>query len=309
MTIEDPQWRRADQWLLAGQGREAAELDMALVGVPSSIASLTPSLARTTPYALRRMLGSLAAFDGERGHDLDSIVGADLGDLDVGGDEAMDLSQRAIEASAARLVGNGVRAYIGGDNAITRPLVRAEAAGDLSSMAVLTIDAHHDVRHLEAGPTNGSPIRGLIEDGLSGGNVVQLGIGAFANSGDYRRYCDDQGIRFVTVPQLRERGILQTVAWALELLSSHAGRVYVDFDLDVLDRSYAPACPGARPGGLTPRELFDIAFLCGRYPAVVAADFVEVDADRDIGDATLLTLGTAVLSFASGLVGRKQGAP
>ncbi len=306
MTIVDPMWRRADEWLLGGQAHRADEIDFGLVGVPSSVASLTPSQARRTPHEVRRIFGSLASFDGERAIDLEDIVGADLGDLDVAGDEAMDLSQRAIEAAAGRLEGSGVRAYVGGDNAITRPLVRATAQGDLDAIGVLTVDAHHDVRHLDGGPTNGSPIRGLIEDGLPGERVVQLGISTFSNSSAYRGFCDDVGVRYVTVGQLRERGILQTVAWALEFLSASARPVYVDFDIDVLDRAYAPACPGSRPGGLTPRELADLAFLCGRHPNVVAADFVEVDPTRDHNDLTLLALGLTVLSFASGLVARKK---
>ena len=78
----------------------------------------------------------------------------------------------------------------------------------LVELGVITLDAHHDVRSLDNGPSNGTPIRGLIEeDGLPGGNVHQIGIHSFANSAAYRSYCDDAGIAVTTVADLEEEGI------------------------------------------------------------------------------------------------------
>ena len=45
----------------------------------------------------------------------------------------------------------------------------------LRTSGLLTLDAHHDVRGFHAGATNGTPVRGLIEDGLP--YVAQVGIG------------------------------------------------------------------------------------------------------------------------------------
>ena len=59
-----------------------------------------------------------------------------------------------------------MKAFLGGDNAITRPLVNGLAEGDLDRVGILTLDAHHDVRITDNGPTNGSPIRGLSEAGF-----------------------------------------------------------------------------------------------------------------------------------------------
>ena len=78
----------------------------------------------------------------------------------------------------------------------------------------------------------------------------------------------------------------------------------MDFDIDVLDRIYAPACPGSRPGGLTPWELKRAALLCGQHPKVRAIDLVEIDPENDIADVTVMSAASVLLSFAAGMVTR-----
>jgi arginase family enzyme len=297
--IVDPLWYRADQWL----AETAADPRFTVVGVPSSTASLTPSRAYLAPSRVRRVLGRLSTFDGDTGLDLRTLAAADLGDLNVA-DLDPTAALHAIDESARGLEHGPIHAFLGGDNAITRPLVRGLARGELASMGLLTLDAHHDVRTLDGGPTNGSPIRGLLEDGLPGANVAQVGILAFANSREYRDYCDAHGIRVFSMHDVETRGIAAVMGEALATLATRATRIFVDVDMDVLDRAYAPACPGSRPGGLTPRQLFAAVRLAGRHPQVIAADFVEVDPDRDVHDITLFNTATALLSFAAGVAER-----
>jgi arginase family enzyme len=169
---------------------------------------------------------------------------------------------------------------------------------------VITFDAHHDVRSLDDGPNNGTPIRGLLEEhGLLGVNVVQIGIHSFANSAEYRSYCDAAGITTVTIDQVERIGMRTTVDVALSPLNASCESIYVDVDLDVLDRVYAPACPGARPGGLSVRQLSEGVARCAAHPAVTAMDFVEVDASIDVGfqtvDVAAHLLLTAIAGFAT----------
>lgn len=297
--IVDPLWYRADQWL----GEEHREPRLTVIGVPSSVASLSASSAFLTPQRLRETLGRLSTFDGEAGVDLRALPAVDLGDWQVA-DLDVFAALHAIEALARELPPGPVRAFVGGDNAITRPLVRGLAHEDLAAIGVLTLDAHHDVRSLEGGPSNGNPIRGLIEDGLPGPQVAQVGILAFANSRDYRDECEALGITVRSRSDVEARGIETVTSEALALLASRCERVFVDVDVDVLDRAFAPACPGARPGGLSPRELFTAVRLAGRHPKVIGADFVEVDPERDVADITLFNAATAVLSFAAGVLER-----
>jgi arginase family enzyme len=302
MLSDDPLWPRASAWLEGGAAGESAAL--AVVGLPTSVGSISPSQAWRTPPAFREVLARFSPFDGEAGVDLADLAVADLGDLDLA---AADLEGMlaTVEAYVAGLPSGPVYTFVGGDNAVTRATVGGLAAGDLSSLGVLTFDAHHDVRTLDDGPRNGTPIRGLVEDGLPGRNVIQIGIHSFANSAVYRRWCDEHGISVRTMADVHEAGVEAVTLAALADLADRCNRIYIDFDIDVLDRAFAPGCPGSRPGGMTPRQLAAAARLCGAHPAVTAADFVEVDAAADRDDLTLMSLATTFLAFASGVAARE----
>ena len=296
--IPDPLWPRADAWLAGG----AAEPDLVVVGVPSSSASLVPSQAWRAPAAVRNALSRFSTFDGETGADLSSVAVHDLGDWPVDGLD-MNVMPGEVGRLSRELPAGPVRAFFGGDNAITRPLVAS--MGDLADAGVLTIDAHHDVRSTESGPTNGSPIRGLIEDGLPDGRVIQIGIHSFANSREYRDYCIAHGVEVVTMATVDEVGVGWVVTTALNDLARRCRRIFVDVDLDVLDIAFAPGCPGARPGGMTPRQLAAACRAAGAHDAVSAVDFVEVDPERDRDGVTIMNMAAAFLAFVSGMAGRK----
>lgn len=300
MVFADPSWPRASEWLAA----DISQPDLMVTGVPTSVASISPSSAHLTPAAFRSILSRFSTFHSEPEVSLTELRALDNGDWDVAGLSA-EQAQSEIQQLAGRLPANMIHAFIGGDNSITRPLLRG-LRPDLRDVGVLTLDAHHDVRTLDSGPTNGTPIRGLLEDGLPPGRVAQVGIHDFANSDAYRRYCDENDIAVFTMQQVDEWGIDETVEVALDHLAHRVGSIYVDFDIDVLDRAFAPGCPGSRPGGMTPRQLARAAFICGRHPSVIGADFVEVDVSTDIADVTIMAMATTFLAFVAGLVIRPE---
>lgn len=295
---EDRLWPRASTWAASAPSSNA---DIDLIGVPTSVASLSTSDARLCPRAFRTALSGFSTFDSDRGVDVGTLTVRDHGDLSVD-DSSMASSGDDIRSGVGALRRSGVAVLVGGDNAITRPAVHA-LAPDLAGIGVITIDAHHDVRVLDDGPTNGTPIRGLIEDGLPGRNIAQIGIHSFANSAVYRTYCDQQGIDVFTMHDVDTDGIAATVEAALRSID-HVSAIYVDFDIDVLDRVFAPGCPGARPGGMTPRQLGDAAHALGTDPRVFAADLVEVDPMRDVDGITVQAMVHTFLSFASGIASR-----
>jgi formiminoglutamase len=296
---EDPLWPRASQWLESGGGDGPRLL---VVGVPLSRTSISPSGAHETPRAVRAALRRFATFHAALDVDLERVQVHDAGDLDVAaldGEPAL----RAIDDGLRGLPPHDLVVLLGGDNAVTRPAVRS-LLPHLPRGGLLTLDAHHDVRDFHAGPTNGTPVRGLIEDGLPGEHVVQVGIGELTNSRAYRRWCDEQGLRVVGVREARQRGVGELVRAELDRLSESCDALYVDLDVDVVDRVFVPGCPGARPGGLLPHELLDAAVEAGRHPRVRAVDVVEVDASADPAGVTVDLAAMCLLSVAAGLATR-----
>jgi formiminoglutamase len=173
-------------------------------------------------------------------------------------------------------------------------------------VGLLTIDAHFDLRDTSNGLHNGNPLRALLDDGMPGANIVQIGIAPFANSGEYMRVANEAGIKVVPVTTTRHMDLQVLVHEYLAFLADRVDAIYVDLDVDVLDRAFAPACPGARPGGLSPGSVIEACYEIGANPKVKAMDIVEIDPEKDINDCTCLAAGMFLLSFACGVVARLE---
>jgi arginase family enzyme len=298
--MNDPLWPRASDWLTGGGAVDGRRLGV--VGVPLCRTSISESGADATPAAVRAALRRFATFHAGLDVDLESISVHDEGDLDVAdltGDEAL----AAVDAGLAALPPYELLVLIGGDNALTRPAMRT-LLPDLGRVGLLTLDAHHDVRRFHDGPTNGTPVRGLIDDGLPGSRIVQVGIGNLTNSRAYRSWCVQQGIELHGVAAAQAEGVRTLVRRSLDRLAKTCDGLYVDLDVDVVDRAFVPGCPGARPGGLLPGELLKAAEEAGRHPAVRAVDIVEVDATADPTGVTVDLAAMCLLSVAAGFACR-----
>jgi formiminoglutamase len=287
----DPLWPRAGGW---GAPSGSSVQDVGLVGIPTYSGSLSASRADATPEAVRVALRYYSEFT-------DQPLGlrfADFGDAtDPDGDEDAAAALVARAAGRSRLV-----VALGGDNSATVPTALGAWGSRVATAGMVTLDAHHDVRD---GRSNGSPVRRLIEAGLAGARVVQVGIADFANSADYAARAADFGITVVRRGVLLSRPIGDVMNEALELAASGGGPVHVDFDVDVCDRSVAPACPASVPGGIAAHELRAAARAAGAHPSVESIDLVEVDATADASDGrTVRLVALCVLEAAAGLSSR-----
>lgn len=304
MTV-DPNWPRADGWL-RGDHDPSAVARLAVVGAPVRLGSLSGGQFDRTPDALRSALSRYTTFDVDSRTDVRSVAARDQGDLDLKESTPEQALDHIAGAVGGSLPSFDAVVLLGGDNSISRPGVRG-LGPDFGRIGVLTIDAHHDLRDTANGLNNGNPIRALLEDGLPGENIVQIGIQPFANSKTYADVAREAGITVVTAEEARQRGVASVVQDALDQLAGRVDAIYVDLDVDVLDRAFAPACPGSRPGGLTPGEVQAAARVAGTHPKVRAMDIVEVDPTKDVADVTVLAAASFLLSFAAGLPSRRGG--
>jgi formiminoglutamase len=300
----DPFWPRASEWI-AGRHAADAQRKLAILGVPAAMGSITPGRCDLTPAAVREALYRFSTYDLETGADLETIAAWDRGNLAVEKMAVADAFQAIRDGVRSAAEGVDALVLLGGDNSITRPGVHSLGSA-LERCGLLTFDAHLDLRDLGGGLTNGNPVRALLRDGLPGGNIVQVGLQPFANSRQYHEVALEAGITVISSAECHRLGIGAVVQRMLARLAQHCDAVYVDFDIDVLDRAFAPACPGARPGGITPEELRSAARLCGEHPKVRIADLVEVDPERDVASVTVYATCMCLLGFASGVARRKH---
>ncbi|HLH33292.1 MAG TPA: agmatinase family protein [Alloacidobacterium sp.] len=299
---EDKHWPRAHAWLAGDYAHSATGL-LRVLGVPLTLGSITPSRCDLAPKAIRDALIRFSTYDVVHGRDVRELKVEDRGDLPLAQSTVEDAQEPIVQAVRDAVRSADAVVLLGGDNSITRPALRG-MSDDLKKCGLLTIDAHLDLRTLEGGLRNGNPVRALLADGLPGENIVQVGIQSFANSAAYFRVAEDAGITVIPVEQVAERGMETVVERVLRELSHKVDAIYVDLDLDVMDRAFAPATAGARPGGLTPLDIRRAAYLFGAHSKVRVMDLVEIDPTRDSNDITALAAAACLLSFASGLLER-----
>ncbi len=295
MLPHDPLWPRAGDWAAWAPGSRA---DAVLVGIPTWRTALSPGQAHTTPAAIRDALRYYCA-DALARPDGGVLTVLDAGDVvepDGEGEEAATARVAELAATASLVI------VLGGDNAATVPAALGAWGDRLATAGLVTLDAHHDLRD---GVSNGSPVRRLLEAGLVGARVSQLGIEPLANSREYAARAAEHGITVVTRAELLRTPIEAAMTAALDRAASAGGPVHVDLDLDVCDRSVAPGCPASVPGGLSAIELRTAARLAGAHPSVVSIDLTELDAARDTADQRTVRLAAlCVLEALAGLAAR-----
>lgn len=310
----DPEWPRTGSWPAPAANAEPGErIDLALIGVPTSRTSLSPTNAHETPAAireaLRRYSGHVVApgAPASRGHEAELVLDEALTIVDAGDTPDPDTEegeQRAAEQIAALAARAALLVALGGDNALTVSATLGVARDRLDTAGLITLDAHHDLRN---GRSNGSPVRRLVEAGLDPRRIVQIGIADFANSRVYRERAKEWGITVIHRDELLERPLAEIAAEALDIAGAGGGPIHVDLDVDVCDRSVAPGCPASIPGGIQAHELRRITRLFAADPRVAGFDIAEVDATADAPDGRTVRLAALlVLEAAAGLAVRSQ---
>jgi formiminoglutamase len=295
----DPNWPSAASLLKARpvEGRR----NVGLVGVHTYASSVTPRSATSTPDAIREALGRYSTWSSSDGVDLaEHVAVVDYGnvvdpDLEGGGARVADALASFDDALALSIV-------LGGDNAATWHAMRAVCAGDYSKYGLITLDAHLDMRD---GSSNGSPVRQLIDDGLDGHHVVQVGIADFSNSAFYAKRAHDAGVTVISRDRVSHDSVEEAARRAVAIASRGGRRVYVDIDLDAADRSVVPGCPAAAPGGFSADEMRRFVRTIANHSVVSVLDLTEVDVERDSSDGRTVRLAALLVLEALAGVRRR----
>jgi formiminoglutamase len=242
-----------------------------LVGAPLAAGSVTPGQCDLAPALLRQTLRRIGRYDVETRRELSTQI-TDRGDVEIAGlsiEEATGPISEAVRMSAAL---HQLTLLVGGNNAVTRPGLHGLGV-PLEKVGLITLDAHFDMRDTYEGLSNGNPVRALIQDGLPGANIAQIGLASFANSRKMHEGAAQAGNLVVTISEVRRLGVALAVDRALEHVGQ-CGVIVVDCDIDVIDRSQFPAAPGARPGGMAVQDFFAAVRRVGLSGAADRSDRV-----------------------------------
>ncbi|MEH7353558.1 agmatinase family protein [Neobacillus drentensis] len=289
---------------------KSKDADFVVVGVPLSRSSISASGASEFPDAFRRAWKGFTTYNLDEDIDLSEMTAIDAGDVPMHVTDIRRCHDNIIQASAA--IHDHFRTSkvcaIGGDHSITAMMVKGlRQARPAEKIGILQFDTHFDLRDLtDNGPSNGTPMRNLIESGVvKGSDMYNIGLHSFFNTKDLKRYADEKGVNYITLRNARKKGIEETVRHCLEELSAKVDTIYLTVDMDVLDIAYAPGVPASTPGGMTTTELLEGVLAAAKHPKVKAMDIVCLDPLKDTNAQPTVKLGTHVfLTFLTGVIMR-----
>jgi arginase len=221
----------------------------------------------------------------ENGTDLgEEGIFVDAGDLAPaqGGDAFTEIT-----SAVTRLLDHRLRPLVlGGDHAITHPIVSAMSAR-FPRLSILHFDAHPDLYDAYDGNrrSHASPFARIMEDG-SVERLVQVGIRTM--NGHQRQQADRFGVEVV---HMRD--------WHGDLTFAFDTPLYVSFDMDCLDPAFAPGVSHWEPGGLTTRQV--LGLIQSLRAPIVGADIVEFN-PRVEASITAMTAAKVFKEIAAGML-------
>lgn len=255
-----------------------------LIGLPYDASSSFLRGASAAPPLVRQALYSPAG--NPFAEDLTEIGRLDdAGDLELA--DGGNARERIESAIGAILAEGGRPIAIGGDHAVTYPILRAVARAH-GPVWILHVDAHSDLYDSFGGDrySHASPFARIMEERLAAG-LVQVGIRAATPH--QREQADRFGV-----------DVIDMRAWRQGRRPALRGPLYVSLDMDGLDPAFAPGVSHREPGGLSVREVLDLLqFSPG---PIVGADVVECNPSRDPSGITVEAAAKLVKEVAARMI-------
>jgi agmatinase len=288
--INEPTYAGALSFCRRKYSRDLAGVDLVVTGVPLDTATTNRPGARFGPRAIR---AASAGISWMRPYNteidpFEKLAVVDYGDcfFDFGRPE---LTPAAIEAHASSIIEQGPGLLtLGGDHFIAWPLLKAHAKKHGKPLSLLHFDAHSDTWADEDGRIDhGTMFWHAAREGLvDPEHSVQIGL---------RTTNDDTlGFNILDASWVHENGIAAVIAEAKKHLGDRP--VYLSFDIDCLDPSYAPGTGTPVCGGLTSHQA--ISIIRGMAGInLIGMDIVEVAPAYDIGEITALAGATLALEM------------
>ena len=262
---------------------DTLDADIAIMGAPTDEGSPFLPGARFGPRGIREhsmRFGDKGIYDPEQKrmfleHELTNRRIVDVGDASILPTNA-EGSFHNITALTEKVLERGaLPAVLGGDHAISFPVVRAFK----QPLHVMHLDAHIDYSRFVHGFefTNGHAFRHIYHmDHVE--SLTQVGIRSLRSAeADIQDSLGD-GNRVLTMEEFRGLGP-QGVASTLP----RDARCYVSLDIDVLDMPLIPGCVSVEPNGMSYAELRDFLFALAEHTEIVGFDLVEVNPLLDVG--------------------------
>ena len=295
---------------LTPQDLIAGKVDVAIVGAPLDMGSGYRG-AKGGPLSLRK-LGHAAA-----GNDMNTMVdpSAELNIVDYG-DIAVDnmSSERTVHHvrdMVREIAQTGAIPFIvGGDHSLSYPNVAAMAdVHGKGKVGVVHFDSHYDAGRGRAHLIDhGQPVWRVINEGhVLGKNYIQVGLRAKSPDIETFNWMREQGFRYHTMVEVEKKGWTAVMEQAIKEAREGTDKLFISFDVDVIDPAFMTGTGTPVPGGLTMREAIPIVRRLCAETNVVGFDLIEVDPLVDETYVTALNSNAIMHACLTGIALRRKG--
>jgi len=261
--------------VFSGIQKSLSEATYVVLGVPFDVTSTYRTGARFAPLAIREASFNIETYSFRSNIDIENVNIHDSGDLNVTSD--VDETLRRLEQVTKEIIeAKKTPVLIGGEHTIT--LGGAKALS--KDFAILDFDAHLDLRNEYLNlKTSHTTFMRRINEQAKPSKIIEIGTRAVCK--EELNYAKKAGINSITVHEIREEGIENTVEKIKKLLGN-AKRVYLTVDMDVLDPGFVPAVQNPEPDGLCAHMFYDLLTqVCDSH--IMMFDVVEVSPPYDNG--------------------------
>jgi agmatinase len=305
-SFETPRFSGVRTFMRLPDVQDLENADVAVVGAPFDTGATFRAGARFGPEGIRSVSHLLRRYNPSLDVEIFEYLSViDYGDLPVVPGYIGESYERIAEGLGPIHRAGVVPIVLGGDHSIALPELRAAAAVH-GPLALVQFDSHPDTWDSYFGQkhTHGTPFRRAVEEGLLlPERSIQIGMrGSLFDPGDW----DDArelGFELISTDEIREIGILETIARIRERVGD--ATAYVSFDVDFVDPAFAPGTGTPEIGGFTSREAQE--FVRGLVGLdLVGCDVVEVYPAYDPAQITALLAANVANEFLSLIAVRRK---
>ncbi len=287
----------------------AGAVDVAIVGAPLDMGSYYRG-QRFGPQAMRA--GYYAG-----GNDMATMINpnkvlsiVDYGDIAID-NMSTERSVHHIRERVAEIANTGALPFIvGGDHSLEYPdLAGLADVHGKGSFGVVHFDSHFDAG--KGDPhyiTHGQPVYRAIKEGhVKAENFIQVGLrGPWPGAWGFE-WMRNNGMRYHTMAEVEKRGWKAVMEDALREAREGTEKLYISFDVDVLDPSVVPGTGTPVPGGLTMREAIPIVRALCAESEMVGFEIVELDPLLDNTYRSALNANYIMHACLTGVAMRREG--
>jgi agmatinase len=287
----------------------AGNVDVAIVGAPLDMGSYYRG-QRFGPMAMRNEYGA-GGIDMTTMIDPSDVLSiVDYGDIAID-NMSTEISVHHVRERIKEIAETGTIPFIvGGDHSLEYPDIAglADVHGK-GSFGVVHFDSHFDAgKGRKHWISHGQPVYRAIKEGhVNAENFIQVGLRGPWPGPEGFEWMRNNGMRYHTMAEIEKRGWKEVMKRALAEARKGGKKLFISFDVDVLDPAFIPGTGTPVPGGLTMREALPIVRGLCTENDIVGFELVELDPLLDNTYRSALNANFIMHACLTGIAMRKEG--